>query len=232
MPRFRRFVTAIAVLGAVVGLIAIVAVWRRDRMARAIRELKREHPGRIAWWRDTNLYVLDMEDLGEARRARRVPLGEEPVAIRWSGDGRTVYAVFEGGTIMDDVHRVEAVDTQSGLRRIVLNLGTQGLEDNDMKPEDLRVESYGDAEAEQERLYFHLGTGEWYSIESKRPRIRPEQGPPAGARDQKRCPDGKHRLDVESGDEDSSLWIKGPGPNICVTENDVEDEGAWWFEPK
>lgn len=208
------------------------AVWKHKRQARAITELKREHPGRIAWYVDRNLYVLDVADLGDSRRARRVSLDEEPIGILWSGDGRTVYAVFEGGTIMDDVHRVEAVDTQSGLRRLVLHLGTQGLEDNDLKPDDLRVESYGESEAEQERLYFHLGTGEWYSIESKRPRVRPEPGPPARARDPARCPDGKHYLDVESGDDDASLWIKGPGPNILVTDDDVEDEGAWWFEPK
>jgi hypothetical protein len=230
--RGKRFFTCLVqlLLVAVVVTTASVCVQSsRARSRRFLAAVRAEHGGRIAWIaKDRNeVRWVELENSSSSSAVKRHTPGGKPVRVAWSSSGETLFIVVEFGS-MDHVHRIDAVDRASGASRTILDLGTQNLEDNDIHDDDFWVAPFGDAEAEVDRITFGLGKGLWYSVEAKRPRVRPEAGPPARKWDQTKCPDGKHRLKVRSNDDDSWLELTDGDDDAKITTDDVRGEAAWW----
>ncbi|MCE9584100.1 MAG: hypothetical protein K8T20_16575 [Planctomycetes bacterium] len=196
-------------------------------------ELKQNHPGHFAWFVGKSAYVLEMSSLGgDDSEPNEFIFDGEVRRVLWSSDGKTLYVVVATGRI-NEVDRIESVDLASRNRRTILDLGTQKLEDDDLDPKETWVAPWGDAESENDRIYFRLGNGkDWYSVEGKRTRVRPEPGRPAKPWDQSKCPDGMHLLKQADGDKDHWLELTDGHRSVKVTRNNVTEPGAWWCAPR
>lgn len=219
-------------LAGVAFALAIVAAVRgcSRRQAELAREIFLEHPrGRLAWFDKSRLFLLSNGDLDDTSRARRLDFDGDLRRVAWSSDGRTAYVLVSRGTL-DETHRLEAVDAVTLDRRVLLDLASARLEDDDIDAKQVFVAPWADAEAEADRVYFRLGTGEWYSVEGKRSRVRPEAGPPELARDQLRCPAGRHWVEMRSLEGDCIIEVKGEGSRLRIDRVDRMNSAAWFCE--
>jgi hypothetical protein len=203
---------------------------REEERKRFAEELRATHPGRFAWHVDEDVYVLEAADLPHGDRAKKFEFKDEVLRVLWSRDGKTLYVVLDGGSTLDRVHTIERLDVATSQRRLLLDLKEARIEDNDLRHEQVFVTQWEDAEAAEERLVFQLGKGPWYSVEGLRARVRPVAGPPAAFRDQTHCPCGRHRIEHGSDDEDDWLDLHGPETSLRLTDDDVDDSGAWFCE--
>ncbi|MCC6741910.1 MAG: hypothetical protein IT452_23020 [Planctomycetia bacterium] len=227
----RKAFGCVAVVAALVG--AAVAISRCEdarqaRVRRALQKIQQEHGGRIAWFDDGGR--VRWRDLGTGGRLGEVSSvdpGLKPVRVAWSSDGAAIYAVVESGAF-DKVHRIISVNPATKEIRTILDLAAAKLEDDDIDAGEFWVAAHGDAESEQDRITFRLGKGYWYSVEGKRPRVRPAAGPPERKWDQERCPDGRHRLVHRSNDDDSWIELEGGDEDVGVTPKDARAHPAWW----
>lgn len=178
------------------------------------------------------MHVLDLSQVLSPGSARRFELKRPARALRWSSNGQELYLLIHESGTLDHVHRIDALNPETGAFRTVLALRDRGLEDDDIVESDFWVAPYGESESEVDRVYFRLGTGEWYSVEGKRARVRPEAGKPAGALPASATPDGKLRLDRDSEDGDSWLDLETESETFRVTDDDAQDDGALWAQEK
>jgi len=220
--------SAIGIIVAAIGFTSAKGCSDRERLF--LDEIKARHPGKFAWHDGGDVSVLECSHLDNEDTAWRFDTGQKVVRIAWSRDGRTLYLVEDVGGLLSTTHRIEALDVMTSKRRVVLDLGTSKLESDEIETEEFWVGAWGEVEAEQERLYFQLESGDWYSVESKRSRVRSEPGRPAQPWDQAVCPDGAHRLKRESDDDDSWLEVTDGKVAVRVTRKDVDDDGAWYCE--
>ncbi|KAF0243897.1 MAG: hypothetical protein FD180_2978 [Planctomycetota bacterium] len=226
---------SLIVLVSLLTALAIPGTWmlnaalrRREAYRKFESGLKYEHPGLLAWFDDDEAKVLDVADLPGEAKARKFEFDGELKRVFFSHDGRTLFAVKSKGTV-DEVHSLIALEVASGLQRTILDLGTAKLEDDDFDLAEMWVIPWGDAESENDRIVFKLGGADcWYSVEGKRPRVRPEAGRPAKAWDQTKCPEGTHEFRSTSSKDKSKLVIADGRFTITVTGKKVDGPGAWW----
>lgn len=228
----RKAFGCVAVVAALVG--AAVAISRcedarRARVLRALEKIQKEHGGRIAWCDDDGRVCWrEMGEGGRLGEIRSADAGQKPRRVAWSSDGATLYVLVETGTL-DKVHRIAAVTIATSEVRTILDLAVDRLEDDDIDRDEFWVAAHGEAESEQDRITFRLGKGYWYSVEGKRPRVRPVGGPPEKKWHQDRCPDGRHRLVLNSDDDHSWIELEGGDEDIEVAPKDAWDHAAWWI---
>jgi hypothetical protein len=230
--RGKRFVTCLLQLGFVAFVITVGVVCNdrsKARERRFLNAVRAEHGGRIAWVTEDHDEVrwVELSESSSSGAVHRHATGGKPVRVAWSSSGDTLFVVVETGKL-DSVHRIDAVDRVTGASRTILDLGKRKLEDNDLDPDQFWIAPFGDAEAEVDRIYFQLDGGLWYSVEAKRPRVRPEAGAPAQKWDQTKCADGKHRVKRGSDDNDSWLELTDGDDDVKITTDDIRGKGAWW----
>jgi hypothetical protein len=203
------------------------------KQQRWVEALKRDHPGRIAWFADRSAYILETSSIGaEDSEPNQFIFDGDIRRVLWSSDGKTLYVIVATGLI-NEVDSIVAVDPVTRDRRTILDLGKQKLEDDDLDPKETWVAPWGDAESENDRIYFRLGNGKyWYSVEGKRTRVRPEPGRPAKPWDQTRSPDGSLVLKQAKNDKSHWLELTDGDRSVQVTGNHVENPGAWWCAPR
>ena len=206
---------------------------RRSRVRRSLAQVQAEHGGKIAWWDkdDNRVRWRDLGKDGQLGDVTFVETGLKARRVAWSSDGATLFVLLESGAF-DKVHRIAAINVATKELRTILDLGAEKLEDNDIDPDEFWVTAYGEAESEQDRITFRLGKGYWYTVEGKRPRVRPVAGAPGKKWDQEACPDGTHRLVHDSNEDDSWLELRGEDEDVKVTGDDAGSKGAWWVPAK
>lgn len=232
LPRFMKFLKAMSVVAVFVVLGGVCSLRNSRKREKLIGELRQEHPGRIAWFDNSSVYVLEMASLSEDPESSNFTTEAKPRRVLWSSDGKTLFVVLARGTF-NEIHRLDAIDIATGAHRTILDLATQNLDDDDFDLNEMWVIAWGEVESETDRIVFRLGTGQWYSVEGKRPRVRPEPGPPAKKWDQTKCPDGKHLLQRDSNDDDKWLELTDGDTELKISGKDqVRGEGAWYCAPK
>lgn len=225
-------VSVVAALVALGWLAARCESARLSRVRRALTAIQAEHGGKVAWMDDSGQVCWrDLGRDGQLGEVSSVSPAAKPRRVAWSSDGATIYALLESGTF-DKVHRIEAIDAATASMRTILDLGAEKLEDDDINLDEFWVAAHGEAESEQDRITFRLGKGYWYSVEGKRPRVRPVAGAPAAKWDQEKCPDGKHVLERATNEDDEWLEIVGESEDVRVTPDDASARGAWWVPGK
>lgn len=192
-----------------------------------LEHMRHDCPGHIAWCDGKRVYILEMANLSREIGGQSFDVDGKPRRVLWSADGKTLYVVVAKGRF-DEIDRIDAMDPVSGRRHTILDLETQKLDDNDFDLEEIWVVPWGDAESETDRIVFKIDGGPWYSVEGKRPRVRPEPGRPAHPWDQSVVPDRPYRL--KAGKEESSHWLEvsDGDSSIRITGKNVETPGAWF----
>jgi hypothetical protein len=225
-----RFLRAAAVV-LVVLAVASFAVWMAMRRAEARRRFlaafNRDWVGYAAWSDGERFRWISFEDLEHERTPATCDWGNPIDQLAWSLDGTALY-VIDDTSSLGTTHRISQFVIATGRRTVLADLGALKLEDDDLRPEDVRVIPVGDAEAERERVVFRLSSGDWYSVDSLRHRIRREAGPPSGVDPPAHASAAGLTLDHVEADEDDSLEVETPEGDFTVTDDEVEDDGAIW----
>jgi len=186
-----------------------------------VERVRREDGGKIAYSSERTAYILPVDRLLQDS-ARHYALPDKPQGLLWNDNGRTLYYVVDEGNILDTTHRIDALDTNTGLTSPWISLKDAELGDDDIDLERLCTH--------QGRIYFRLNNGSWASAGTLVPNdVRKEAELPVGARDQRYCASGMHGLKTESG---LKLYDRN-GTEAKLTDGSKTISAfAWWLPPK
>lgn len=230
--RLIRIVLGLLIVGVPAAFFLRACQKRRSAQEQFESEVRALHPGLLAWIEGREVKVLDVSDLPAQEHVRTFTFDKDLLKVMFSPDGARLYAVVDKGADEPEDLLV-ALDLETGLQTVTLDPAAAKLEKLVFDLDQMWVIPWGEAESETDRIVFRMDESDsWYSVEGKRPRVRPESGPPAKRWDQSKCPDGKHEFRKASNKSDSGLVISDGRWTIVVAGERATGEGAWWCSRK
>lgn len=223
---------ALLIVGVPVTFLLRAYQKRRSAQEQFVSEVRTLHPGLLAWVEGREVKVLEVADLPEQEHIRTFTFDKDLQKVMFSPDGARLYVVVDKGTDETEDLLI-ALDLATGLQTVTLDPAAAKLEKLIFDLDQMWVIPWGEAESETDRIVFRMDESDsWYSVEGKRPRVRPEAGPPAKLWDQSHCPDGMHEFRKTSNKSDSGLVISDGQWTIVVAGESATGEGAWWCSRK
>lgn len=231
-PFLIRALIALMAVGIPGSLFLRAALKRKSDYQHFESEVKARHPGLLAWMEGREAKVLDVADLPGDAKARTFTFDGDLQKLMFSPDGARLYAVIDKGAD-EQADLLVALDLATGLQTTTLDPAGAKLGGEAFDLSEMWVIPWGEAESETDRIVFRMEDSEdWYSVEGKRPRVRPEPGRPAKPWEQAKCPDGEHEFRKTSSKSESHLVIGDGRFAITVTTRRVQGLGVWWCSRK
>ncbi|NUN49045.1 MAG: hypothetical protein HUU15_09480 [Candidatus Brocadiae bacterium] len=230
----RMIAVFVFIASAAGAVIWYVASYQSEARRRFFAETDETWIGRIAWQGGAGIRWTDFPRLATGGDPLEIAWDADVERVLWSNDGASLYVVDDTARL-GSVHRIWSCEIATGKKTLLLDLGAEKLEDDDLDTHEVWVIAVGDAESDRERVIFRLSTGDWYSVDSLRRRVRREAGRPADGRAAHLCPEAGAGLERKKSDDDGDdgiLMFRQRGDSHRVTTDSAEDPGALWMQRK
>jgi len=165
----------VAAVASVIGLAACSTSIARKHF---MQKLYAQDSGtKIAYIADSHtIKVIPVENIDKKDATEYHPRDASIDALLWTSDGTSICYLNDIGNFFDTKHQIVKYDLASGNQTVLVDLTKEKFADNDIS--ELRLDG--------QRVFFKLGTGEWYSVREDDPAVKRETK--QADHDQTKCP--------------------------------------------